>query len=88
MFRDRFLQIGRDKRFDNDGAGGVLLVEHAELEKRLRPVVGEERTDLIAREQFHLAARGPDRDAHSIAIRIRRDDQVGAFSSPPAPRRA
>ena len=50
MFRNRFLQIGRDECFDDDRAGSVLLVEHAKVEKGPGPVVSEERTDLISRE--------------------------------------
>ena len=32
MLRDRFLQIGRDKRFDDHGAPRVLFIENALIE--------------------------------------------------------
>ena len=79
MLRDRLLQIGGDEGLDDDPARRILGVQHALLEERLRAVVRDERTDLVAREQFHLSTGVADRHAHAIAIGIGRDHQVGVF---------
>ena len=54
-------------------------VKHPKFEKTFRSVIGEKRTDLIAREQIHRAAGGPDCHPHPVAIRIGRNDQIGAL---------
>ena len=45
----------------------VLLIQHALLEERLRPILGDQRPDLVAGEQFHFSVAIAHRDAHSVA---------------------
>ena len=47
MFGNRFLQIGCDKRLDDDSARGVLFRQNSKLEKFFRPVVRHQRSNLI-----------------------------------------
>ena len=77
MFRDRFLQIGRDKCFDDHCAGRILLVKHALVEQRLDAVPGKQRTDLVPGQQLHSAIFRPNRCTHAVAIRISRHNKVG-----------
>ena len=48
MLSDRFLQIGCDKRFDNDSAGRVLFVKDAFLEESFGSIPRKEGADLIS----------------------------------------
>src|SRR5437773_7379436 len=48
MLSDRFLQIGCDKRFDNDSAGRVLFVKDAFLEESSGSIPRKEGADLIS----------------------------------------
>src|SRR5439155_24706731 len=50
MLRDRLLQIGRDKSFDNHSARCVLLIEHTFVEQCLDSIPGMDRTRLISRQ--------------------------------------
>ena len=76
MLRDCFLQIGSDECLDDDTARRVFFVEHAAVEQRLRAVERDQRTDLVAGQQLHLAAGSTDRDTHSIAVRIGGDNEI------------
>ena len=67
MFRNRLLQIGRDKGLDDHAAICVRLVQNAAIEKCLRSIPGHERSDLISGEQFHFARTIAHRDTHSVA---------------------
>src|SRR4051812_45194975 len=80
MLRDRFLQIGRDKSFDQDGPGGVRLRQNATLKEGLGPVIGDKRSNLVAREKAHLIVRRSDRHTHAIAVGIGSQDEVSLAS--------
>ncbi len=76
---DGLLQVGGNQRLDDDAAAGIGGGDHAIGDKLLHPVVGHERTDLIAGQQFELPGAIARGHAHAIAIRVRGDDEVGAF---------
>jgi hypothetical protein len=78
MFRDRFLQVGRDEGFDDYATRGVLLIQNSEIEQCLDPIIRHEGADLITRKQFHLSIAGADGYTHAVAIRISCDHQIGA----------
>ena len=79
MIRDRILQIGGDKSFDDHGALCVLLIQHAFVEQRSDSIPREERTDLISCQQLHLVAICSNCHAHTIAIGIGGDDEISVL---------
>ena len=79
LFRDGFLQVGGDQRLHDHAAGGIGRGDDTVGQQLPHAIVGHQRADLVAREQFHLAAAIARGHAHPVAIGIRRDDQVGAF---------
>jgi hypothetical protein len=77
FFRDRLLQIGCHKRLDDHATRSVLRIQNPALEKRSDPVVGHERTNLVAGQQSHFVVDRADCDTHPVAIRIGRDHEIG-----------
>ena len=77
MGGDSGLQLGRHKGFYDDGAVAIRLVDDALFGEGEEPVVGHERSDLVAGEQGHFTLLVPHHHAHAIGVWIGPDDDVG-----------
>ena len=69
---DRVLELRRDKSLDDAGVRRALRRDPAQLLVLAQPVLGEQRADLVARQQLHAPDAVPDGDAHPVAVRVGR----------------
>ena len=67
---DGVLQRGRDESLHESGRLRAFLGNPAELLVLVDPVVGEQRTHLVAGQRLHLAGLVAHGDAHAIGIGI------------------
>ena len=77
MRGDGLLQISGHESLDEDGTGGVFPGQNPAIKQRFRPIIGEERANLVARQQLHFPGGAAHSHAHAIAVGIGGDDEVG-----------
>src|SRR5215468_8890582 len=70
---DDFLEIRSHKGLKDNSAILILIIQQTLCLERFRPVVSQQRADLVTSEQLHPS--GPTSDCHSDAVTIR----IGAY---------
>ena len=80
FFRDRFLQIRRDECLDNHSARMIAGIEDALFKKLHRAIPSQDRANLVACDELHVAFGVAGSDAHAVIIRVGRNHEVRTSS--------